>query len=98
MNVAFRPALPQEFDDCERLYSAEMERINRELKLETLPSRGAASAPKSCIASSARQREKIEAPRNGQAMTPEVVKTNPPNRLSTRLGSVDRVTATLTPP
>jgi hypothetical protein len=33
MNVAFRPALPQDFDYCERLYFAEMERINRELKL-----------------------------------------------------------------
>lgn len=34
MNVAFRPALPQDFDYCERLYFAEMERINRELKLD----------------------------------------------------------------
>ena len=31
MNVAFRPALPEDFDYCERLYFAEMERINREL-------------------------------------------------------------------
>jgi hypothetical protein len=31
MNVAFRPARPQDFDYCERLYFA-MERINRELK------------------------------------------------------------------
>jgi len=60
MNVAFRPALPQEFDDCERLYSAEMERINRELKLETLPSRGAASAPMSCIASSSRHHAMVK--------------------------------------
>jgi ribosomal protein S18 acetylase RimI-like enzyme len=34
MNVAFRPALPDDFDYCERLYFAEMERINRELKLD----------------------------------------------------------------
>jgi GNAT superfamily N-acetyltransferase len=34
MNVAFRPALPGDFDYCERLYFAEMERINRELKLD----------------------------------------------------------------
>jgi GNAT superfamily N-acetyltransferase len=34
MNVAFRPALPKDFDYCERLYFAEMERINRELKLD----------------------------------------------------------------
>jgi GNAT superfamily N-acetyltransferase len=34
MNVAFRPALPQDFDYCEGLYFAEMERINRELKLD----------------------------------------------------------------
>ncbi len=34
MNVAFRPALPRDFDYCERLYFAEMERINRELKLD----------------------------------------------------------------
>jgi GNAT superfamily N-acetyltransferase len=34
MNVAFRPALPEDFDYCERLYFAEMERINRELKLD----------------------------------------------------------------
>jgi hypothetical protein len=34
MNVAFRPARPQDFDYCERLYFAEMERINRELKLD----------------------------------------------------------------
>jgi hypothetical protein len=34
MNVAFRPAPPQDFDYCERLYFAEMERINRELKLD----------------------------------------------------------------
>ena len=33
MNVAFRPALPEDFDYCERLYFAEMERINCELKL-----------------------------------------------------------------
>ena len=102
MNVAFRPARPQDFDYCERLYFAEMERINRELKLDrdvqlasfrrqwqmaqvriiTLddadigccrarratahfssasflsrrPGNGAASAPRSCIASSARPR------------------------------------------
>jgi ribosomal protein S18 acetylase RimI-like enzyme len=34
MNVAFRPALPRDFDYCERLYFAEMERISRELKLD----------------------------------------------------------------
>jgi GNAT superfamily N-acetyltransferase len=34
MNVAFRPARPEDFDYCERLYFAEMERINRELKLD----------------------------------------------------------------
>jgi ribosomal protein S18 acetylase RimI-like enzyme len=34
MNVAFRPALPQDFEYCERLYFAEMERIHRELKLD----------------------------------------------------------------
>jgi ribosomal protein S18 acetylase RimI-like enzyme len=34
MNVAFRPAEPGDFDYCERLYFAEMERINRELKLD----------------------------------------------------------------
>ncbi|MGA8496542.1 MAG: GNAT family N-acetyltransferase [Xanthobacteraceae bacterium] len=34
MNVAFRPALPEDFDYCERLYFAEMERIHRELKLD----------------------------------------------------------------
>jgi GNAT superfamily N-acetyltransferase len=34
MNVAFRPALAEDFDYCERLYFAEMERINRELKLD----------------------------------------------------------------
>ena len=34
MNVAFRPALPKDFDYCERLYFTEMERINRELKLD----------------------------------------------------------------
>ena len=34
MNVAFRPAQPGDFDYCERLYFAEMERINRELKLD----------------------------------------------------------------
>jgi GNAT superfamily N-acetyltransferase len=34
MNAAFRPALPEDFDYCERLYFAEMERINRELKLD----------------------------------------------------------------
>jgi ribosomal protein S18 acetylase RimI-like enzyme len=34
MNVAFRPALSGDFDYCERLYFAEMERINRELKLD----------------------------------------------------------------
>jgi ribosomal protein S18 acetylase RimI-like enzyme len=34
MNVAFRPAQPRDFDYCERLYFAEMERINRELKLD----------------------------------------------------------------
>ena len=34
MNVAFRPAQPEDFDYCERLYFAEMERINRELKLD----------------------------------------------------------------
>jgi GNAT superfamily N-acetyltransferase len=34
MNVAFRPALPEDFDYCEQLYFAEMERINRELKLD----------------------------------------------------------------
>jgi GNAT superfamily N-acetyltransferase len=34
MNVAFRPALPKDFDYCERLYFAEMGRINRELKLD----------------------------------------------------------------
>jgi GNAT superfamily N-acetyltransferase len=34
MNVAFRPALPEDFDYCERLYFAEMEPINRELKLD----------------------------------------------------------------
>lgn len=33
-NVAFHPALPGDFDHCERLYFAEMERINRELKLD----------------------------------------------------------------
>ena len=34
MNVAFRPAGPDDFDYCERLYFAEMERIVRELKLD----------------------------------------------------------------
>jgi ribosomal protein S18 acetylase RimI-like enzyme len=34
MNVAFRPAQPKDFDYCERLYFAEMERINLELKLD----------------------------------------------------------------
>src|SRR5580692_318247 len=34
MNVAFRPARPDDFDYCERLYFAEMERINHELKLD----------------------------------------------------------------
>jgi ribosomal protein S18 acetylase RimI-like enzyme len=34
MNLAFRPAQPKDFDYCERLYFAEMERINRELKLD----------------------------------------------------------------
>ena len=34
MNVAFRPPLPRDFDYCERLYFAEMERINRDLKLD----------------------------------------------------------------
>jgi hypothetical protein len=34
MNVAFRPVLPEDFDYCERLYVAEMKRINRELKLD----------------------------------------------------------------
>ncbi len=34
MIVAFRPARPEDFDYCERLYFAEMERINRELKLD----------------------------------------------------------------
>ena len=34
MNVAFRPAFSEDFDYCERLYFAEMERINRELKLD----------------------------------------------------------------
>jgi GNAT superfamily N-acetyltransferase len=34
VNVAFRPALPEDFDYCERLYFVEMERINRELKLD----------------------------------------------------------------
>ena len=32
--IAFRPAGPDDFDYCERLYFAEMERINRELKLD----------------------------------------------------------------
>jgi hypothetical protein len=90
MNVAFRPALSEDFDYCERLYFAEMERINRELKLDrdvqvasfcrqwavmqvriiTLDGAdigwlqsttrdGAASAPRSCIASSARQHAKV---------------------------------------
>jgi GNAT superfamily N-acetyltransferase len=34
MIVAFRPAGSGNFDYCERLYFAEMERINRELKLD----------------------------------------------------------------
>jgi GNAT superfamily N-acetyltransferase len=34
MTVAFRPAGPDDFDYCERLYFAEMEQINRELKLD----------------------------------------------------------------
>ncbi len=34
MNVVFRPALHQDFDYCEWLYFAEMERINRELKFD----------------------------------------------------------------
>jgi ribosomal protein S18 acetylase RimI-like enzyme len=34
MIMAFRPARPEDFDYCERLYFAEMERINRELKLD----------------------------------------------------------------
>jgi GNAT superfamily N-acetyltransferase len=34
MPVTFRPARPHDFDYCERLYFAEMERINRELKLD----------------------------------------------------------------
>jgi hypothetical protein len=34
MNVAFRPALPGISTTCERLYFAEMERINRELNLD----------------------------------------------------------------
>lgn len=33
MNGAFRSALPQNFDHCERRYFAEMESINRTLKL-----------------------------------------------------------------
>jgi len=34
MNVAFRPAMPEDFDYCQRLYFAEMESIIRELKLD----------------------------------------------------------------
>jgi GNAT superfamily N-acetyltransferase len=34
MIIAFRPASPKDFDYCERLYFAEMERLNRELKLD----------------------------------------------------------------
>jgi GNAT superfamily N-acetyltransferase len=34
MNLAFRPARHEDFDYCEGLYFAEMERINRELKLD----------------------------------------------------------------
>ena len=34
MLIGFRPARPEDFDYCERLYFAEMERINRELKLD----------------------------------------------------------------
>jgi predicted N-acetyltransferase YhbS len=34
MPVTFRPARPADFDYCERLYFTEMERINRELKLD----------------------------------------------------------------
>jgi GNAT superfamily N-acetyltransferase len=34
MTLSFRPACPDDFDYCERLYFAEMERINRELKLD----------------------------------------------------------------
>lgn len=32
--VNFRPALPEDFDYCERLYFANMERVIRELKLD----------------------------------------------------------------
>jgi GNAT superfamily N-acetyltransferase len=34
MIIGFRPARPDDFDYCERLYFAEMERVNRELKLD----------------------------------------------------------------
>src|SRR5580704_3221616 len=34
MIVVFRPARPDDFDYCERLYFAEMDRIVRELKLD----------------------------------------------------------------
>jgi ribosomal protein S18 acetylase RimI-like enzyme len=34
MPLSFRPALPADFAYCERLYFANMERINRELKLD----------------------------------------------------------------
>jgi hypothetical protein len=34
MAVDLRPARTEDFDYCERLYFAEMERINRELKLD----------------------------------------------------------------
>ena len=34
MIIAFRPASLTDFDYCERLYFAEMERLNRELKLD----------------------------------------------------------------
>lgn len=34
MNLAFRPAVPEDFGYCFRLYFAEMEYVNRELKLD----------------------------------------------------------------
>jgi GNAT superfamily N-acetyltransferase len=34
MELCFRPAVGKDFDYCEQIYFAEMERINRELKLD----------------------------------------------------------------
>ena len=36
MQIAFRPARPEDFDYCAHLYFANMEKINRELRLDTM--------------------------------------------------------------